>query len=89
MVERCDYFVPPFVGHDADLTDIKDGTCVLNEKHKGPHLVRGNNSYVAWRYVEECPEPEYCADQINCDHFEYWTISDEEAKKRIATEGPS
>ncbi len=88
-MQRCDHLVPDSFGYNHDLEDLPDSGYHLKTGHKGPHLVKGSNSFVLWKYVDACPEPHLCEDLINYDHFEHWSITDAEALQCLHKEGPS
>lgn len=88
-MQRCNYLVPNYFGYNHELEDIPDSCCHLKTGHKGPHLVKGNGTFILWKLVDACPEPDLCEDLIHCDHFEHWSITDAEALQCLHKEGPS
>ncbi len=88
MTERCDYLLPSYFGHYAELDGIGHAPCRLQQGHDGPHLVEGVHSYLEWQPPEICPEPEECEDSVSCEHFDFWLVSLACAIDRIVKEGP-
>lgn len=87
-MERCDYLLPDYFGHIAIGDDVRP-QCLLPQEHEGAHLVQfSGGQHIEWEHSRECIEPEACAEYAHCQHFDYWTLTKEQAQERIDKEGP-
>jgi hypothetical protein len=82
-MNECGHIVPrqtDLVGHFYERSYIAE--CILQEGHKGPHLIKTpDDKYFGWEFDEGC-NCEDCLDFTDSDNqcYIYWKVPKEDAE---------